>query len=1261
MDGLAVAQRPAYAGRAIGEADAAAASSASPTLSSPSSAMAAAATARTAASTQASLADRSRAWTAGFHQLAQDYEAQLTQLVDAYARVASGGLALGGKADTADGTDAAGAAAPLLSPHLRRRGLGGDAREDAALALDMDDLRRAERELLLQLQARQRASQRAKKSAVPKQRGRPAATSTAEAPGVAGAAAHRSSTQSSRTTQDKADGTAAVDAAEAPPSIPEEVMNLFRRARQRTAAAAHPDGDAEKQDATNAVPSAAGTKCDGDAADAEEATALARLCVKYFFASATTPPLPTAPAAASPPQQPQQPDQSWSPPGRRRSSREGFLQSNAADLPSQQQQQQQQQQRRRRGEKASSLSLIDSSIFPPPDLHPHTAKPKQQHQQQRSLHHSSSLLPGEAGSTTGEGSISISLSSPTAWRKLIDKRTTAAATAADHGQLSGISPSTTARAPPMRDQPGPLQGAALPSRDGSHSAAFPPPRSHLTASTTSEAVERMSSSERDDPLGGRRDLHKPAQHPCRSTIEQAQRLPALHRCASPANPADATTAAPADAPSHHSASTPPHAAQQGAPSSSLRRLPRVPHAGGAGGKNCGRPAGVVPLPPPAAAPRATSQPAKVTKRHTKGLQALPVELPPHYHGVHGEALSTAELERLVKTVAREGEAAQGSLDRTYHATDTAAAALYALQQSLAHVLLENVQLEKDIATLRRAPPTTQPPEGVRGDAKEAAAEEEEREETTATSPALMPPPVRHTMFALPAPTSSSAAAAAFSSALFTNASHGPKAQNTSKTTLTSKPEKMRVVSKGRWVVTPANTATAAATTAAVVTMLPLPDAVERRNDALAVLEELRAAAAAREAENAQTLVEIDALSTRIARHDALLQAIAEYWRRNAAVMKRQQFAVQAQPKTASGPAVSWQSGTGGSGGQEGGRSGEGRRASGRSSSSPSSSSSRLPSSTSGVQRSGSSSNGSSVNQTEASVGMPTLLESPSQVERALADMEAVSPMLPSSAVSFDLHCSPSRTTDNSSAPPTVRASKQVTVRQPPYDAAATAGEEQDDVQSSEQRSPKLNGNPNRAPHHHHHHHPPQQQQPHNRTQRAGVLSDSSFPSCVTSSGPTTLTGTTGATVRTLFSSPESASESDSDGVERPQPSASTVNAIDSCGKGKEEDAAEERHGNTLATEDSVVTSSLQATNSGMELVVSGQAVKPIALAAGSAASQQHESHPRPTAGSYFTSTSASRRGEEEVLQVGCWRTIPALQLEKVDEIAEFIYSVFERA
>lgn len=598
------------------------------------------------------------------------------------------------------------------------------------------------------------------------------------------------------------------------------------------------------------------------------------------------------------------------------------------------------------------------------------------------------------------------------------------------------------------------------------------------------------------------------------------------------------------------------------------------------------------------------------KRSTHGALAPTVVLPPHYHGLHGEKLTTAELEQLVRSVAQEGAEAQANLDSTYEAADSAAEALYALQQSVAQVLLENVQLERDIATLNHASPSSTP----RGERQTKAARDEDATSTAATaagtaSVTTVMPPSRRALLKLPAPASATATAAApFLNTLLTGTSHGTR--------------------QGRKVAKPSRN-TVQSTVAAQ----------DRHYDPAVVLEELRAATAAREAEHAQTLVEIDDLSRRIARHDALLQAVAEYWRRNAAVMKRQQFAVQAQPKPPSTPVVTWESGTAssvpdtqiaGQSRQEGNEDGE--RSSGGSSETSSTLQAR--------NRSCSSVAGASLDPTEYSATLssrvPELSGSPSQLERALAHMEAVSPMQPSSAVSFDLHPSQSRTTDNSSVPPTVQQQRRDTVRRRTENA---------NINNNNGTGEGLWLSPNRPP-------PDQQQQlqqrgrlqqPQQQQQRQVIdtaLSDSSFRSYAISS-PTTIAGTTGTT-RTLFSSPEPPSDEE--------------------GEGDAQASSSARAPRTRRKDTAVAAAAAGEETSNMT-VADEWPVRPAASSLMiESAVRRHE--PRTTSAfvNPFNSTLASRREvEEEVLQVGSWRPIPALQLEKVDEIAEFIYSVFERA
>ncbi|KPI84032.1 hypothetical protein ABL78_6916 [Leptomonas seymouri] len=1224
MDGPAVAHRGSPLGGVAAEAGLA--------LASPSALLPVArssppyGTAASAKRARVFIASRSRAWVSNFHQLTQDYLEQLAQLVEEYIYITPVGLARQGHNNHSNNA----VDVKRLPARLRSQALGGNVQEDAALELDVGDLRRAERELLLQLHACQRpqphtrraeqqgiekpasASSEASAAApvAPAQRALSPSTVAVAHRDTASKCASHSSAHSSQTAQDMADGTAstpcreresctefsasdAAPSAEEPP-LPDGLLELFRQAQQLSSLPPLHSGTAEGSDDAPLKPRAAEVPQDKET----EAAALARLCVKYFLAS-QQPPAPVT----SPPSPPLS-DRPSSPPTKEAKPSKDALHSHAAEALHQPQKQQQQ---RRREEKVSS-SVIDTSLFPPPDLHLHDSKLQQQHQQQqqRSPHQGStpqhqphahvSFAPEV--STTVESSISMSLNSPAAWRQLINKRTAAAASA-DHTPLPNVTPASTTRTSPTGTKPG-LQGEVPPKRGKTSPYGVSSPQQTRITVSNAAGVSGALSKEKDDPLscypGGRLGLNESEHSLSRSTVENApentHRLPALHRRLSPP-PAPVTTtaiAAPANTSSRPASSSPSHADQQGGPQHSLHRPPPAAHVNWVGGDSCHRAAATAHA--SAAAPR---PPAKKERRHqSKGQCPLSVVLPPHYHGLHGEKLSTTELEQLVKSVTLENEEAQLSLSRTYYATDAAAEVLYALQQSVARVLLENVQLEKDIETLSQTSSTTRK-DGGNKEIEDVEKTIDHSRRASSTPPAPPQLLARRALLALPVPVTSSNTAASFSNLLFTNASHGPQQQN-SKSPANSL--KTRAMAQG---------GTVAATAAA------LPDVVDRHYDPLAVLEELRTAASAREAEHAKILAEIDALSSRITRHDALLQAVAEYWRRNAAVMKRQQFAVQSQPKSMSSRVVTWEQAA----------AGLERR---NHDFPPSSSSSRLSLSTSEPRHHSIS---SPMNRTDASATPPNQV---TELEQALAHMEAVSPMLPSSAVSFDLHSSPSRTTENSSVTPTLPVLKRVTVQRRPHGGSDGDKDEKEELPKKcpHQRSLKQSRNQSRISSH------PLPLSSSLRRPHEEPTGSSSSPSHDASS-PMAVSTTAGAITRALFDLPESGSVSGSD--------------------------EGEKQVSTLVMGNATAAPTLQASEEGKELRSGWAAQPPVAPPSLMAepVAPRRESRTAQTFGNRLQRTSVIRLEGEEVLQVGSWRAISALQLEKVDEIAEFIYSVFERA
>jgi hypothetical protein len=1233
-----------------------------------------------------------RAWTVGFHHLTQDYLTRLTRLVDEYAcNTFSVHLSRGGHLEECYTTTDSDAATQLLPLGLRGRGLGGNAEEDAALELDVDDLRRAERGILQELQARQQNRQRAEWGAARKSVLTSAniavsspLTMAAAAVGVPAASSKRtssfpahhniglptttiaaSSTRTSRSSQaadspaghhtHTAGGTAPTwrgrrswtaantsDAAAATgePPIPDDLLELFRHAQKLSppTPASATNSPHHEETSTSVSTAALADK------DDVEAAALARLCMKYFF---TSKPAVPAPVTAPPP--PSSSDRPWSPQKKRKSSRHDPLHVPTDD---ELYAQKQKQCRRGGGEKQTSHAPIDTFLFSPPHLHSNGPRPHhQQHHQPYFSRQGSPLLssPPRASFSTpepgsaAEGGIPMSFSGPAAWRKLIDKRTAAAAAAAAVAASTATSPAKRTSLPSvpssiiLRTVPAGTRAAVsdpVPRvQDEDFSFGFPPPRALLAATNTSQLLEALSKEECDGPLsrylGTRLGLKKSAHVSAtkgtgvEAVQDNPQRLPAvpLRNPPPPPSVTAAKTAEPAWLSSRPAASSQTHADQHGTAASSQRRLPPVTRLRSSG---CTRRAPAAPSPAstvPVVAPKA--RPKKAKSRPSKTPLAPSVVLPPHYHGLHGEKLATPELEQLVKSVKQENHEAQTSLGRTYRAVNAAAATLYALQQSVAQVLLENVQLEKDIATLTSASPANPACEDGANEGQSANATQNTSSNNNSCSTSRPPatsltvPPARRALFALPA--RAAPAASSFTNSLLLNTSaHGRR----------------QLKGKKREHEADVQATKTTLVTSAELCNATLPDVLDRYYDPVAVLEELRAATAAQQFEHTRTQGAIATLTARITRHDALLQAVAEYWRRNAAVMKRQQFAVQSHPKVPSSAVVMWRS----SGTTTRKRRQEGTQWTEREalSSSPLYSSSTRSGSSPSDRRSSSSSTNRTATSGTPSSRMPELLGSPSQLEQALAHMEAVSPMQPSSAVSFDLYPSPPRTTENSSAPPTMRVSKHATIRR-------KHREGDDGVHGNAAvHEPRLQHN------HHHHHRSHVGRDPLRSSQRIdGHLSDNSLPSYATTT--TTTPTNAGATTRTLFSSPEPALEEDE-------------LAKGGCAAAAVTDAPTKDGSEPVPSIDVIH----EANVAGSATAASPAA--PPSLVAESAGQFYDNQTVRVLdsrlAPNTTTSTIAGRREEgaeeEEVLQLGSWRTIPALQLEQVDEIAEFIYSVFER-
>ncbi|CAJ1016653.1 hypothetical protein, conserved [Leishmania lindenbergi] len=689
-------------------------------------------------------------------------------------------------------------------------------------------------------------------------------------------------------------------------------------------------------------------------------------------------------------------------------------------------------------------------------------------------------------------------------------------------------------------------------------------------------------------------------------------------------------------------------------------------------------------------------------------QLLPgsVVLPPNYSGAHGEKLTTAQLEQLVTSVSQDGAVAQADAKRQYDAADAAAAELYRLQQAVACVLLENIQLEKDISTLTvtshacvagdedsdadEAGWDTNAPAGMRGwhrsdrvdsyggcqsgtNKSGVRTRPVSYSSTSIFSPAstahpfpgkrkrqlILPPapmPLPHSKTALVpvslllGATGTKKAAPPISAAV---AQPRPWREESARAESTKLSPKSSRQNKPR-PAAPAIAAVAEGVTAA-----------GGEQDPHTILQELRTAIASREAEKAQTLAEIDALSSRVTRHDTLLHAVAEYWRRNAAVMKRQHFAVQSQPKQSTSSENITRLGDG-----------DDRCSSGNA----------VDATTPSYLCSASSGTHDAVTQTSSrahstpdhkhshsipitaatspSGQMANLDESPSQLQRALAQMEPISPTPLSSSPSFDLHTTSS--VAGARSPPLLMemlAQRQII---PPR---RRVQESESAVNKSSAMSAALSGATGAAVEAENmpvrvemgvHITPATEDECGGRSHRKVVAPPREDPAVAgAAAAPSLILTDTSTTATTFLESPDIASDtmgwplSGSAAVAVGTPPALQQKCC-KTGYGHSVSAVTV---NLFSGSPHVSPGNLLAPSPAFTHTHDGEAGEgddsfPTTPLHPSRSTTAHNSRNYPISG--------TRREDEDVLDRGSWRIIPALQLENVDEIAEFIYSVFER-
>lgn len=318
-----------------------------------------------------------------------------------------------------------------------------------------------------------------------------------------------------------------------------------------------------------------------------------------------------------------------------------------------------------------------------------------------------------------------------------------------------------------------------------------------------------------------------------------------------------------------------------------------------------------------------------------------VPLPAHLANRQGDQLSTTQLEQLVKYLASERVKADESMELLHHNADDWAASLQDLRNAVSEVVYENIQLEKTIDTLR--------------DASESPS-------TAARAAPLL----------LQAKSSDGPGAA-----------EAPKGHKLSPTTMLVLKDKVppktwhsRGPVKSTASLPFSSSAPAGATTTAAASTTTT-TASELSVEQETVLLELEAAIVNCQTQLAAATAEIASLEKRISVHDAMVQCVAEYWRRNAASMKKQRFARESAIVNLRNPAE---------------RVKELHQRQSPSSSSPSTSSAHgsgdLPSRGSSSIR----------EQTCAALDVTTS----SQYARVIAQMEAVSPLPIGSALSLDL-------------------------------------------------------------------------------------------------------------------------------------------------------------------------------------------------------------------------------------------------------------------
>ncbi|KAG5487654.1 hypothetical protein LSCM4_08099 [Leishmania orientalis] len=1100
--------------------------------------------------------------------------------------------------------------------------------------------------------------------------------------------------------------------------VPEELLELFRTAQALRSAASRRTGPPSRATASKEAAAEGKSALEASAdrpsrapvvlseEEMEEAAAMALQCFRFFYSSYSTP----APAAAA-----TDPLASDTP------------------LPGQPPQTSHVHQRRVAATAApEQRRQYYSPSFSIPNL-THSTKPP------RTSNSADALSP-------------TSLSSPAAWRRLIVESGTVDGTQHHQQQKQQLpSPSLQACAADHLTAeftaPSPQQTQGVP---GSYSFDFPTQRGFFTSTGTSvdadAAAERAKlvnnssdnlitvdrhTNRRDNrareaasrpPLAhptGRSHSTKNASHRGTAGNKGAVKLPLLNPHASPASADERAPSRSASPPlPSPTTTTPPVAAAGGTPHVTAQHPALPALATGTPAALSSNAAATVPNAPAAAPLRIHGNGAnKEQNRYGSGQRRraprrLPTDvvLPPNYSGAHGELLTVAQLEELLGSVSQDGAMAQAEMKRQYDAADAAAEELYRLQQAVARVLVENIQLENDILTLTATSHACAAggEGGGAGDANrnvDAIAEVRGRHHndgiyscgnrhsgtsktgscagsmahfsTWALSPActadLFPEKPKRQIILPPAPVPLPRAKSTLTAAsLLLHATPAKKAAPSALAEAASaaqprpwRHESAPAESTKQYQRRPKVKTRAGASASAAAVEGGAAAAAHGQQDPHTILQELRTAIARCEAERTQLLAEIDALSSRVTRHDSLLHAVAEYWRRNAAVMKRQHFAVQSHPK---------QSTTSGNINRLG--DGDGWV-----------SENALDAITSPYLFAASDDAGDTYTQTSSSDGahsassrklchsivatattsqsgnMTNLGGSPSQLQRALAQMEAISPAPLSSSPSFDMHITPSAAGALSPSLP-----KRFLVRR-------RAQEGESAVKKSDDMPAALHGATAalietestpvrvrvgvRVT-------PGTEEEHSGRPHRKVVAPSREDPATAAAATSSTLTDTnTNTTATTFLGSPDTVSNatgrqlsaSAAVVVETPEAlkqercNSTHAHAVSAVAVTLFSDSHRSSPGHLLASSPGFT----QARDGGAreEDDIFDDRSLPTTPLHPSCSTTANQSRNHPSGG--------MRHEDEAVLGRGSWRTIPALQLENVDEIAEFIYSVFERS